>query len=156
LKFAPVLLAVVMTACASVPSSPTKTVSQPGHGALSIQVVPNPIVARQVSGETYEFPFDVVVRETGGHPVNITRVSADVRAIAGIRVASESYDAAKIASLGYPTQLPANGELRYHFAPQKSVPDERLFGGVVADLTVEGTDDTGAATTGRTSVTVTK
>jgi len=113
-------------------------------------------VAQHVDGDRYRFPFDVIVRETGGHPVTIARVSADVRAIAGIRVATETYDAAKINSLGYSTALPARGELRYRFEPEKSVPDARLFGGVTADLTVDASDDAGAPATARTSVTVTR
>ena len=142
----------VAAACAS--SQGPQSVSQAGHGTLSITVEPNPIVAQQVDGNTYRFPFDVIVRETGGRPVSISRVSADVRALGGLHVADESYDATKIASLGYPTTVGANGELRYHFAPDHSVPDDRLFGGVTADLTVEGTDDTGTPTSARTSVTV--
>lgn len=126
----------------------------PGHGAITVQVAPNPIVAQPVSGNVYDFPFDIIVRETGGHPVNINRVTADVTAIGGIRVAQDSYDAAKINSLGYSTALPAHGELRYHFAPRRSVADEGLFSGVSAELTVEATDDSGTATSAKTTVTV--
>lgn len=125
-----------------------------GHGAITVQVAPNPIVAQPVSGAVYDFPFDVVIRETGGHPININRVTADVTAVGGLHVAQDSYDAAKINSLGYPTALSPNGELRYHFAPRRSVADERLFSGVSAELTVDATDDTGTATTANTTVTV--
>ena len=76
--------------------------------------------------------------------------------LGGIHVANESYDASRISSLGYPTRVSANSEIRYHFSPQKSVPDERLFGNVTAVLTVEGTDDTGARTQASTAVTVTR
>ncbi|HEY2830522.1 MAG TPA: hypothetical protein VGJ88_10430 [Thermoanaerobaculia bacterium] len=127
-----------------------------GHGAITVQVAPNPIVAQPVSGNVYDFPFDVIVRETGGHSVTITSVTADVTAMGGLRVAQDSYDAAKINSLGYSTTLPANGELRYHFAPRRSVPDERLFSGVTAELTVYATADTGTATSAKTTVTVSR
>ena len=130
--------------------------SQPGHGAIAVQVVPNPIVAKLVSGTTYEFTFDVLVRETGAHPVDISRVSAEVYALGGIRIAEESYDAAKISGLGYATRVPPHGELRYRFTQRHSVPDERLFGSVSAVLKVEGRDDTGTPATATTSVTVTK
>jgi len=129
---------------------------QPGHGAISIQVIPNPIVAQKVSGNSYDFPFEVVVRETGGRPVNVTRVSADVLALGTIRVANESYDAARIRSLGFQTAIPPNGELHYRFTPRETVTDDRLFGGVEAQLTAEATDDTGTATSAKTTVTVTK
>lgn len=132
------------------------TSAQPGHGAISIQVVPNPIVATKVSGDTYEFPLQIVIRETGGRPVEIARVSAEVFALGGIRIAEETYDAAEINRLGYSTRIPANGEARYRFVQRRSVPDDRLFSGVSADLTVDGRDDTGTATTATTSVTVTR
>jgi hypothetical protein len=148
----PLFLFVAFCGSSSGPSS----VSQPGHGAIAITVVPNPIVAQKMGGDMDRFPFDVVIREVGGHAVAITRVSADVRAIAGIRVASESYDAAKINSLGFPTRVAPNSELRYHFAPEKSVPDDRLFGGVTAELKVEGVDDSGVPAIARTTVTVTR
>jgi hypothetical protein len=127
----------------------------PGHGAIAIQIIPNPIVATKVSGDTYDFPFEVVIRETGGRPVEITRVSAEVYALGGtIRIASESYDATRIRSLGYNTTVPARGEVRYRFSQRRSVPDERLFGNVSADLRVDARDDTGAATSATTTVTV--
>ncbi|HEX9982864.1 MAG TPA: hypothetical protein VGF69_06350 [Thermoanaerobaculia bacterium] len=132
------------------------TMSQPGHGALSIQIVPNPIVARGAGGNMYDFPFEVLIRETGGRAVTIDRVSADVLALGSIPVANESYDSAKIAGLGYATTVPANGELRYRFTPRHEVTDERLFGGVSAQLSVEGRDDTGTPATARTTVTVTR
>ena len=142
------------TYCGSSPGP--ASVSRPGHGAITIAVVPNPIVAQKMAGDMYRFPFDVIIRETGGHPVTVTRVSADVRAIAGIKVASESYDAAKINSLGFSTTVGPNHEIHYHFEPEKSVPDDRLFGNVTAELTVDGVDETGTPATARTTVTVTR
>jgi hypothetical protein len=126
----------------------------PGDGALAIDIIPNPIVARAVEGSTYDFPFEVLIREVGGRPVDIRRVSATVFAMGSIRLASESYDAGKINSLGYPTRLPANGELRYRFVPRRSVGDDRLFGAVSAELRVEGEDDRGTPIAASTGVTV--
>lgn len=154
-RFTLLLLLGAVAACAGGGGTAPVT-AQPGHGAISIQIVPNPIVATSVGGDRYEFPFEVVVRETGGRPVNVTRVSADVLALSSIRVAQESYDAAKIQSLGFQTAIPANGELRYRFSQRHSVADERLFGNVEAQLTVDATDDTGTPATARTTVTVTK
>ncbi|HMJ82702.1 MAG TPA: hypothetical protein VK504_06025 [Vicinamibacterales bacterium] len=145
----PILL--LAAACASHQAGSTSS-GQPGHGAISMTVVPNPIVATSLGGGMYEFPFEVVLRETGGHPVTITRVSADVYAFGSMRVATESYDAAKINSLGYSTTLPANGELRYAFRPRKEVTDERLFGGVTAEVRVDAVDDTGTAASSSTTV----
>lgn len=128
----------------------------PGHGAISVSIMPNPIVASRVSGSTYDFPFEVVVRETGGRAVDITNVSAIVFGPANIQIASENYDAAKINSLGYATRVPANGELRYRFDPRRDVSDERLFGSVSADIRVEGRDESGTATSAATRVSVTR
>ncbi len=126
----------------------------PGYGAVGIQIIPNPIIATKVSGDTYDFPFEVVVRETGGHPIEVDRVSADVYALGGVRIATESYGAARIRSLGYSLSVPANGELRYRFAPRRAVADDRLFSAVSADLRVDAHDETGATTTASTTVTV--
>ena len=147
------LCLLVLAACNGAHNGMT---SVPGHGAVAVQVVPNPIVATHVSGSTYDFPFDVVVRETGGRPINVTRVSATVFAPGGITLARESWDASQIQAMSYNTQLTANGEARYHFAPRKDVPDERLFGGVSAELRVDALDESGATTTASTVVTVTR
>jgi hypothetical protein len=155
-RFTFLLLLGAVAACAGGGGTSQRSTAQPGHGAISIQVIPNPIVANNVGGDRYEFPFEVVVRETGGHPVTVNRVSADVLALGSIRVAQESYDAAKIQSLGFQTSIPANGELRYRFSQRHSVTDDRLFGNVEAQLTVDATDDTGTPATARTTVTVTK
>jgi hypothetical protein len=146
----PILL--LAAACASHSAGSTQSSAQPGHGAISMTVVPNPIVATNVGGNMYEFPFEVVIRETGGHPVTVTRVSADVYALGSVRVAQESYDAAKIRSLGYPTTLAANGEVRYAFRPRKEVTDDRLFSGVTAEVRIDAVDDTGTNTSTTTTV----
>jgi hypothetical protein len=145
-------LLLALAACQSGPRDGVTSV--PGHGAIAIQVVPNPIVATRVSGDTYDFPFEVVVRETGGRPLNVTRVSTDVRFAGGLSLAEESWDAAKIQSMGYSTAIPAHGEVRYRFAPRKEVPDDRLFGSVSAELRVDARDDSGATTSAQTAVTV--
>jgi len=146
-----VTLLLTLAACSGAQSGVT---SVPGHGAVAIEVIPNPIMATLVSGNTYDFPFEVVVRETGGHSVTVQRVSARVFLGGGLTLANESWDAERIRSMGYNTTLAPNSEVRYRFSPRKEVPDDRLFGGVSAELTVDATDDTGAATSATTVVTV--
>ena len=151
------LLVPLLMLAAACNSGPQNSVTAaPGHGAVSIQIVPNPIVATRVSGDTYDFPFEVVLRETGGRPIRVTRVSADILGPGGIGLGGESWDAARIESMGYSTSVNAHGELRYRFAPRKNVPDDRLFGSVEARLTVEAVDDTGTPTTANTRVTITR
>lgn len=146
-----IALLLVLAACQGPQSGVT---SVPGHGAIAVQVTPNPIMATKVSGNTYDFPFEVVVRETGGRPTNVQRVKATVFLSGGLTLAEESWDAAKIRSMGYNPSIGANSETRYRFNPRKEVPDDRLFGGVSAELKVEAVDDTGTATSATTVVTV--
>ena len=142
---------IALAACQGPQSGVT---SVPGHGAIAIQVVPNPIMATKVSGNTYDFPFEVVVRETGGRPANVQRVSATVFLTGGLTLAEESWDAAQIRALGHNPSIGAHSETRYQFKPRKEVPDDRLFSGVSAQLKVEAVDDTGTATSATTVVTV--
>jgi hypothetical protein len=144
----------LLAALAACQSPQPGVTSVPGHGAVAVEVIPNPIVARQVSGNTYDFPFEVVVRETGGRATTVQRVTANVFLSGGLSLARESWDADRIRSLGYNTTLGPHSEVRYRFTPRKDVPDDRLFGGVSAELKVEATDDTGAATEATTIVTV--
>ncbi len=144
-------LLLALSACSGAPSGITAV---PGHGVVAIEVVPNPIAATQVTGNTYDFPFEVVVRQTGGRPTTVQRITAKVTFGGGLTLANESWDADRIRSMGFNTTLGPNSEVRYRFTPREDVPDDRLFGGVSAELKVEATDDTGTATSATTSVTV--
>lgn len=148
-------LAVLLAGCSSggPDSSPTPI---PGRGAITVQVQPNPIVAKANQDGTYDFPFEAIVRETGGRSVRITSVTATVLLGGTLQLARESWDAQRIQSMNYSTTIAPNGELRYRFNPRKEVPDDRLFGGVSAELRVEAVDDTGASTSATTTVTVTR
>ena len=150
------LLPVVIAAggCSSSGNDPSTSPVRTGQGSLSITVSPNPIRAQKVTGDVYDFPFDIIVTETGGANVTIDRVSVDVSALGGLNVYSESYDRAEIERRGFSTRVPARGEVRYSFKPRKDVTDDRLFSAVEADLSVSGTDASGLRTTARTSVTV--
>jgi hypothetical protein len=155
-RLAIIALVLLPLACASHQPGTTKSTSTPGRGAIKLTITPNPVVAMNVGKYTYEFPFDAVVKETGGHPVTIERVTANVFTAGGIPVATESYDAAKIQSLGFATAVQAKGEIHYHFAPRKDVPDEGLFTSVYGDIRVEGIDDNGSRTTTTTTITLKK
>lgn len=134
----------------------TKSTTTPGHGAIKLTITPNPVVATSLGATKYDFPFDIDVKETGGHPVTITGVTANVYAGGGILVATETYDAAKIQSLNFAIAIPAKGELHYHFDPRKDVADGNLFSSVYGDIRVEATDDNGSRVSSSTTITVTK
>src|SRR4030081_3327276 len=155
-RLALIALVCLPLACATPRAGTTKSTSTPGRGAIKLTITPNPVVATNVGGNTYEFPFDAVVKETGGHPVTIERVTANVFTAGGIPRATESYDAAKIQSLGFATAIQAKGEIHYHFAPRKDVPDASLFSSIYGDVRIEGIDDNGSRTTTTTTITLKK
>lgn len=144
------LLALAFVACHG---ARTGVHSVPGQGAVAIEVVPNPIIAKHISGTLWEFACDVTLRETGGRPVTVQNVSATVFAGA-LQVGREEWDANRIRTMGYSTTIPAHGELRYHFAPRRDVPDERYINVLKAELLVEAIDDTSATTSASAAVTV--
>ena len=149
------LIATFIGGCAH---QPAQTPAATGHGAITLTIAPNPIIAQPVAGSTtnlYEFPFDVVVRETGGHAVTINSVTMNVYAF-GLQVNYDKYDAAQIDAMGIRRDVAANGEWRYHLQPRRAVTDERLFSSVTASVRVDATDDTGAATSASVRVTVTR
>lgn len=127
-----------------------------GRAQLEVFVEPNPIVARPVSGNTYDFPFEIGIRERGGVPVEIQRVGIEVIGLGIINLYSKTYGRDEIRRLGYPTSVGAHGEIRYRFNPRESVPDERLFGGVAAEIFVEGIDANGQAVRATARVTVSR
>lgn len=141
-------LAVVLfaTACASAPVAPASP------GRLSVRVTPNPIVATPLERDAYRFDFVLEIREEGGSDVSIDRVSADVLAFGGLRVASRKMNAAEIARRGYATSVRAGSSIRYAISQVHDVPDERLLAAVKAELLIEGTDALGNRTTARATV----
>ncbi len=147
----PLTLLLILVACGGAKPSITAV---PGHGAVSIEVIPNPIVATLVSGNTYDFPIEVVLRETGGRPITVQRVHATVLLGGSLPVARESWDADRIRSMGYGTTLAANSETRLRLRPRNDVPDERLFNSVSAELKVDAIDDTGTAVSAKIAVTI--
>lgn len=148
-------LVVLLLGCSSASDGPAAAPDTiPARADLSVVVDPNPIQARLVSGDTYDFPFTVTVRENNGVGVEIDRVTLVVTALGAIPVYSETMSREEIAGRGYPTSLRGGGELRYSFTPRKEVDDDRLFGGVAAELRAEGTDANGNVVTAQTRVTV--
>ena len=154
-----VLLALLAAGCADrAPSPAAVPAPQPpaARGALQILVEPNPVVARLVEGSTYEFPFTVAIRETGGSAVTIERVGIDVLSVGGLKVYSSELGPAEIERRGYRRALAANGEVRYSMRPRQQVPDERLFGSLWGELWAEGTDAGGRSISTRTRVTLSR
>lgn len=136
--------------------TPRQSPTEPGHGALTITIDPNPIVATRVTGNTYDFPFDVRVSNPGSLPVTIERIQIDVTALGGLKIYSDTKTAADIQGYGYPTLVPPGETLSYRFTPRQDVSDDRLFSGVSALLTAVGTDSAGKRITANVRVSVTR
>lgn len=139
--------ALLSGACATAPPPPP-----PEPARLTLRVTPNPIVATPLDGDRYQFDFELEIREEGGTDVTIDRVSADVVAFGGLRIASRKMDAAEIARRGYATSVDARRSVRYAFSQKHDVPDDRLLESVKAELLIEGTDALGNRTTARATV----
>ncbi len=130
--------------------------SPAGHGAIEVTFAPNPIVAQPVGGNTYEFPFDIVVRETGGHPLTINKVTLTVYAF-GMPVNVDKYEGPQIDALGFERRIGANGQLHYHLQPRRTVTDDRLFSNITAGVRIDATDDdTRTAVSNSTQVSITR
>lgn len=138
--------ALLPVACATIPPP----VAQPAR--LTLRITPNPIVATPLDGDRYQFDFELEIREEGGSAVAIDRVSADVVAFGGLKIASRKMDAAEIARRGYATRVEAGRSIRYAFSQKHDVPDDRLLEAVKAELLIEGTDALGNRITARASV----
>lgn len=130
-------------------------VAVPGRAVLQIIVEPNPIVAQHVSGNTYDFPFEIGIAERGGVPVEIQRVGISA-GLGGINMYSRAYNRDEIVRRGYPTSLPANGEVRYKLSPRQQVPNESLFSVASAEMFAEGTDGNGNPVRATTRVTLSR
>ena len=152
--FLAAFLAMVLAGCASSRPAEDDAASIPQQGRITVAVRPNPIVARQVSGENYRFAFDVVINEVGGLDVEIQKVTLDVRAIGGLRIGNVSYDEAEIRAKGFDPTIKASSERIFRFNEVKPVGDERLLPAVTAELTVESIDAKGTFSTARTTATV--
>lgn len=125
------------------------------RGVVKVAIAPNPIVAVHADGNNYEFPFDIVLRETGGRPITITGVTVTVYAF-GLPVNVDQYDIAEIRRLGFDPNLPANGDVRYHLQPRRAVTDDRIFGSITAGVRIDATDDAGGTTSDSIRVSVTR
>ena len=67
-RLAIIALVCLPLACATNRPGTNKSTTTPGHGAIKLEITPNPVVATNAGGSTYNFPFDVMIKETGGHP----------------------------------------------------------------------------------------
>lgn len=148
-------LAAVVISCGTSGGGASTQPSVSDRASLDIVVDPNPIVAREIPGGQYEFPFTISLRETAGVAVTVDQVRLDVYALGGaLRLYEVAYNRDQIAQMGYPTTIPPRGEITYRLNPKKEVPDDRLFGGVEGELRIDATDANGNRVWAEETVTV--
>lgn len=135
-------------------SRATEILDESRRGQLSFDIYPNPILAKRLEANLYEFPFDVSVREVGGVDVEIVGLQVDVFFLSGVRIFSQPYGPEELSRRQLPTRVAAGSNLQYSFAPRREVASETLIRGVSAEITIEGIDAQGRSTEARTRVSV--
>lgn len=135
-------------------SRATEILDESRRGQLSFDIYPNPIQARRLEGNLYEFPFDVSVREIGGVDVEIVGLQVDVFFLSGVRIFSQPYGPEELSRRQLPTRVAAGSNLQYSFSPRREVASETLIRGVSAEIIIEGIDAQGRSTEARTRVSV--
>lgn len=133
------LLALVLTACSSLETEKPAVMK----GRLVLEVDPNPIVATRISDKTWEFPFDIVMREAGGVDLQIESFTIDVYVLGAIHVFSAPYEGSMITQKGYPDRIEAGQFHRFQFRIRRAVPNDILFKGAYADVTAQTLDAMG-------------
>lgn len=136
-------------------SGESNTPTDPGRGSLRVVVSPNPILAQKVAGtsRTYDFPFEVVLTETGGRTVTLTSLNVEVKAL-GIPVFTKTYDATYLRGRDYSPVIAASSTVRYSFNPREDAVDAVFSSSVEADIRAEGVDDRGNPVRQTTTVSV--
>lgn len=118
-----------------------------GHGAISVRVRNDPVLATLGEQNQYHFPLEMIVRETGGHPVQIARVSIKMSSASSPRTSGGSarWNADQLRALGAPTTIPANGEVILNLGPVRASggPNPRVPpDGISAQIVVQALDET--------------
>jgi len=98
----------------------------PLHGHLVLDTNPNPLVARRVGNDLYEFEFDIIMREAGGIDVRIEDFTVEAVAFRTVVVRSQTFPASAITDRGYPASVAAGKYLQFHFVKRWNIPSAML------------------------------
>jgi hypothetical protein len=118
---------------------------------LQFDIYPNPIIALPVSGNVYDFPFEISLRELGGSDVEIDAIRVEVR-MRGIPIFTQAFDETELTRRGYPSRIPANGNAQFRFSPRREIPPDFVLQQVVAAIVISGMDESGRRTEATTTV----
>jgi hypothetical protein len=119
------LIALILTsACAATSEKPAIL-----KGHLVLDVDPNPLVARRVGDDLYEFTFDILMREAGGVDVRIEDFTVDAIAFKTLTIQSQTFPATFITDRGYPAAIAAGKILRFSFVKRWKIPMRLVVSG---------------------------
>jgi hypothetical protein len=137
------MVALLLSACSGLPKEESALL----HGHLELEVEPNPLVARPLGDDVYEFAFDIIMRERGGVDVRIEDFTVEAIAFKTIPVRSQTYPASFITSRGYPADIAAGKYLRFSFVKRWKLPTDLLLSGASARITARTVDRDGRRNT---------
>lgn len=133
------LLALLVAGCSGLPKEESAVL----RGHLQLEVEPNPLVARPLGDDVYEFAFDIIMRERGGVDVRIEDFTVEAIAFRSVPVRKQTYPASFITARGYPASIEAGKYLRFSFVKRWKLPTDLLLSGASARITARTIDADG-------------
>ena len=133
------LLLTVWSGCAALSTESPATL----RGRIELDVAPNPLVARLVGDDLYEFAFDIIMREAGGVDVRIEDFTVEGIAFKTLPVQTQTFPASYITDRGYPATIAAGKFLRFSFAKRWSIPSRLLLSGASLHVMARTVDANG-------------
>lgn len=134
----PLVLIVLFVLSVSCTVTPEKPALFKGH--LILDTDPNPLIARKVGEDLYEFSFDIIMREAGGVDVRIQDFTVSAIAFKTVTVQSQTFPAAYITGRGYPAAIGAGKYLRFSFVKRWKIPARLLLSGASLHVSARTVD----------------
>ncbi len=133
------LLSVFWSGCAALSNESPATL----RGRIELDVAPNPLVARRVSDDLYEFAFDIIMREAGGVDVRIEDFTVEGIAFRTLTVQTQTFPASYITDRGYPATIAPGRFLRFRFVKRWNIPSRLLLSGASVHVIARTVDANG-------------
>jgi hypothetical protein len=147
------VLCVSVVIFVSCTTNPEKPALYKGH--LVLDTDPNPLIARRVGDDLYEFSFDIIMREAGGVDVHIEDFTVSAIAFKTVAIRSQTYPASYITSHGYPASIGAGKYLRFSFVKRWTIPARLLLSGASLHVSARTVDADGRRDTAEAKIGVT-
>ena len=135
-------VSVVFFSCTTSYEQPTTL-----KGHLILDTSPNPLIAKKVGDDLYEFAFDIIMREAGGIDVRIEEFTVSAIAFRTVTVQSQTFPASYITDRGYPASVAAGKFLRFSFVKRWKIPTRLLLSGASLHVAARTIDADGRRNT---------